>query len=315
MGDLEAALAVAENAVEVVPDSARSHLVHASALAALHRFEEASQALNVAASYGGDVHAERGGIAVARGDYSHELERRLAVAEEFPSFRNHADLAPALVAAGRFAEADQALVEALALYRDVSPFTPAWVQFQRGVIWGEAAGEAELAEALYRDAIRLAPGYVTAIVHLSEVEAENGELDAAVARLRGVLAAEDPEPSARLAEFLWVTDDIAGSDQAVDTEERWEALLQREPLAFADHAAEFYLGAGDNPLRALELAALDLANRATDRSFELAIDASLAVGDVVLACDYLDGAGPSRARAGLVDARASIDCQRASPAR
>ena len=309
VGDLEAALRFAEESVTLAPKDPASHAVHASALVALHRFEEASRALEVAASHGREVHSALGGIRVARGDYEEELDRRVAVAEEFPSFRNYADLAPAMVAAGRFEEADQALVAALAYYRDVSPFTPAWVQFQRGVIWGEAAGNVERAEQLYRDAIRLVPGYVTASVHLAEIEAERGELDAALARLREVMDVEDPEPATRFAEFLWTTGVAAGSVQAANTEARWEALLDREALAFADHAAEFFLGVGDDAGRALELAELNLENRATDRAFELVIDASIAVGDVVLACEYLAFAGPSRLRVGLVDARDSLDCR------
>ena len=54
----------------------------------------------------------------------------------------------------------------------------------------------------------------------------------------------------------------------------FEALVARHPLAFADHAAEFYLGSGGDAGRALELARLNLANRPTARAFELCASAS-----------------------------------------
>ena len=60
---------------------------------------------------------------------------------------------------------------------------------------------------------------------------------------------------------------VAGSD-------RYEALLARHPLAYADHAAEFYLGAGHDPARALAWARTNLLNRETRRAFELAIRAA-----------------------------------------
>jgi tetratricopeptide (TPR) repeat protein len=310
--DLEDALRVAEQSVASTPNDARSFVLLGSASAALHRFDEAVRALDVADSYGHDVRHARGSVRVAQGDYGEELERRLERAERYPSFQSYADLAPALVAAGRFVEADWALVDALGHYRDVSPLTVAWVQFQRGVIWGESVGDSERAEVLYRDAIRLAPGYVTASVHLAEIEAENGDLDDAITRLRAVADVEDPEPMARLAEFLRLVDADASRDAETQARAGWEALLSRQSLAFADHAAEFFLGAGDDPQRALELAQLNLENRETSRSYELAIGAALAVGDRSLACDYLRAAGSERSRIGLVEARALLRCDGAS---
>ena len=59
----------------------------------------------------------------------------------------------------------------------------------------------------------------------------------------------------------------------------FESLLAKHPLAFADHGAEFYLGSGDDPRRALELARLNLANRPTLRAFEQAVAAARAAGD------------------------------------
>ena len=54
------------------------------------------------------------------------------------------------------------------------------------------------------------------------------------------------------------------------------------PLAFADHAAEFYAGSGNDCRRALELARANLANRPTRRALKqvqtIAMSASEAAG-------------------------------------
>ncbi len=53
-------------------------------------------------------------------------------------------------------------------------------------------------------------------------------------------------------------------------------MLARHELAFADHAAEFYLAAGANPKRALTLAIANLENRPTLAAFNLAHEAAWA---------------------------------------
>jgi hypothetical protein len=50
----------------------------------------------------------------------------------------------------------------------------------------------------------------------------------------------------------------------------FEELLARHLLAFADHAAEFYAGSGNNRGRALELARMNVANRPTRRALKQA---------------------------------------------
>ena len=77
---------------------------------------------------------------------------------------------------GEFDEADRTYVEALRTYPDVSPFAPAWVSFQLGVLWGECAPapDAERAAKWYRTAIEYLPTYVKARVHLAEIHLDNG---------------------------------------------------------------------------------------------------------------------------------------------
>jgi hypothetical protein len=71
---------------------------------------------------------------------------------------------------------------------------------------------------------------------------------------------------------------VRGGREIAAARQRFEALLARQPLAFADHAAEFYLGAGADPARAWLLAQQNLANRATDRAIALELRAAQATG-------------------------------------
>ena len=75
----------------------------------------------------------------------------------------------------------------------------------------------------------------------------------------------------------------------------FEDLLARRPLAFADHAAEFYLSIGADPARAYDLARLNLNNRPTLRAFELAYVAAVRSGEESFASELI-----ARARAKFV---------------
>ena len=59
----------------------------------------------------------------------------------------------------------------------------------------------------------------------------------------------------------------------------FERLLEKHLLAFADHGAEFYAGSGGDPLRALELAQINLANRSTLRAFQQTYAIALEAGE------------------------------------
>ena len=63
----------------------------------------------------------------------------------------------------------------------------------------------------------------------------------------------------------------------------FEALLDKHLLAFADHGAEFYIGSGGNPLRALELAQINANNRPTLRAFEQTYEIAVEAGETAAA--------------------------------
>ena len=89
----------------------------------------------------------------------------------------------------------------------------------------------------------------------------------------------EPEALALLGELHVQTGEPdCGGCELLLARQRYESLLARHPLAFADHAAEFYLGPGADAERAWVLAQQNLAGRTTDRAFALAIRAARATG-------------------------------------
>jgi tetratricopeptide (TPR) repeat protein len=173
----------------------------------------------------------------------------------------------------RFDEADVVYRQALSSYDDVSPFPLAWVCFQLGMLWGELVPvpDPNVAALWYRRAIAYLPGYVRARVHLAEIYASQDQASDAEAQLVPALSSRDPEVRWRLGDVL------SAQERFEEAETQFEAarlgfdeLLGRHLLAFADHAAEFYAGSGNDCPRALELARVNVTNRPTRRAVKQA---------------------------------------------
>jgi hypothetical protein len=133
-------------------------------------------------------------------------------------------------------------------------------------------------------------------VHLAELELRRGERAPAEQRLRQVARqSEDPEPWSRLGELLLQRDpgNGEGRELVARASRRYEQLLSQQRAAFLDHAAEFYLGPGANPARAIELAHDNLLLRQTGRAYLLVLQAALAASDTNLFCHSLEDARPA----------------------
>ena len=204
------------------------------------------------------------------------------MAEATGALQDLVPLGALLADLGEFEDADRTYVRAIRQYRDVSPFALAWGCFQLGVLWGETVPtpDADRAAHWYRRAVEYLPVYTHARVHLAEIHLHAEEPEAAEALLLPVIASGDPEVRWRLAQAL-AAQERAGEAvlQRDAARSAFETLLARHELAFADHAAEFYLSNGADPGRACDLARINLANRPTLRAFELAHAAALASGD------------------------------------
>jgi tetratricopeptide (TPR) repeat protein len=275
-------------------DAASPHtmLIQAQIASALHRFSDARHYL-AQASLGGapsaDVKRVLLSVDQACGSHLEEvLDERRGIVAKSGRFEERVALGALLADMGEFDEADEIYRRALREYQDVSPFPVAWVCFQLGMLWGELVPEPQLgrAEHWYRKAVASLPCYVRARVHLAEILSATGRAREAEAALRPALAGGDPEASWRLADVLNAEgrfDEAALHLEAARS--GFEALLDRHLLAFADHGAEFYIGSGNDPLRALELAQLNLGNRPTLRAFEQAYTIALGAGETDVASE------------------------------
>jgi tetratricopeptide (TPR) repeat protein len=285
IADYERAAYLADRLVAQSPEVAGSYLARGRVRAAFHRFPEALADLDYAVELGADAGATtttRAGIfqATGRGTEARAARRRLSRLDAY------ALGAEALAAAGDggLAEAESLFRRARDEYRDVSPFTLAWLDFQQGRLWMKA-GEPGRARVFLEAAHERLPQYVAATGHLGEVEAELGNVERAIQLLREAAeAGDDPDPAGHLARVL------AGAGWAAEAErwrvraaDRFGELAARHPEAFADHAAEFWLSTGE-PGRALQLAVLNEAARPTVEAIALTLRAAHAAGDSVAAC-------------------------------
>ncbi|MBT1510306.1 hypothetical protein KIP88_07300 [Bradyrhizobium sp. SRL28] len=266
--------------------SARTMVIKAQIASALHRFSDARHYL-AQASLGGappeDIKRVLLNVDQACGSHLEEVldERRRIVAKS-GRFEDRVALGALLADVGEFNDADETYRRALREYRDVSPFPVAWVCFQLGMLWGELVPEPELARAehWYRKAIVSLPCYVRARVHLAEICSATGRASEAAATLRPALASGDPEVLWRLADVLHSEGSVGEAASHLEAARaRFEALLDKHLLAFADHGAEFYIGSGGDPSRALELAQINLRNRPTLRAFEQTYTIALEAGE------------------------------------
>jgi tetratricopeptide (TPR) repeat protein len=263
--------------------TARDLLQRARTRSAVHRFADALDDVLAAERAGApsdETAALRASILVAIGRASEVIPQLEAGVARRPGFASRSALAGAYAAVGRFEEADRQYVDALADLDTTLPFPYAWIYFARGVMWTEQAGDSARGAAMYAQALTHLPEFAAADIHLAEIEVARGELRSALARLGRVVAATN-EPEA-LALLGTVHVRTGHSDQGWHeislARQRFESLLARHPLAFADHAAEFYLGPGADAERGWMLAQRNLANRETPRAFALAVKAARATG-------------------------------------
>jgi hypothetical protein len=276
------------------PEAAQTSLIAAQVACATHRFVEARAWLAQAVARGASSDATARlslSIDQATGE---NLPAVLAARRERAGrpgqWEELVPLGALLADLGEFDEAKRTYNRALREYRDVSPFALAWVCFELGVLWGERVPDpqADLATRWYRTAIDYLPGYVKARVHLAEIFLQHGHTEDARELLTPVIASGDPEVFWRMADV----EEEAGNPVEAEAlmrsaRSRFEALLARHLLAFADHACEFYSGSGGDSARAFELARLNLANRPTLRAFEQTRAAAFAAGEDYFAAELI----------------------------
>jgi tetratricopeptide (TPR) repeat protein len=279
IADAERAAALAGQLVSDAPAGGLAFLARARTQATFHRFVEALADLDAAERLDADraaLEAERAAIYQALGRYDEALALRRNAVERRPDFASLGALAGLQAERGQVTEAERLFSEGRQCYRGVSPFPVALLDLQRGLMWLEQ-GDLPTARAWFDAAQRRAPAYALALGHLAEVDAALGKREAAIGRLRPLAAAsDDPDYAGQLAGLL----SQAGQAQEARwwrarAAARYDELMARHPAAFANHAAEFWLTAGDVK-RALQLARQNLEIRQTPRAYALLRRAALA---------------------------------------
>lgn len=278
---------------------------------AVHRFADALSDIAMAERAGAnreEAGALRATILVATGRTEEVVSQLEAAVARRPGLASRSALAGAYATLGRLDEADRLYVRAVADLETTSPFPYAWVYFARAVMWTEEGADSARGAALYERALVYLPDFVAAGIHLAELEVARGDIASAMTRLERVVAStEEPEALGLLGTLhLRAGDTTRGRAEVSRARRRYETLLSRQPRAFADHAAEFYLGPGADSERAWALARLNVVNRPTRRAVALALRAARATGRDCDVCTPGQDAAVAQAGTGRWTGGASV---------
>ena len=269
-------------------DAWRGAIARAGVAAHWHLFDTAMGLLDEADRAGAPPHLtrpHRAAILQGQGRYDEALALREADATEYGGFPELTGLAALLAEIGQFDTAEIIFSQAVGVYADVSPLPLAQLLFE----WGLGAmrlGRLDRAEEVLSGLLTLCPGHVPARGHRAEILIARGEDERALAELEPLAEwSDDPEYLGLVAELRLKLGVPGGASAAARAAAMYEQLIARHPEAYADHAAGFYLGAGADPARALQLAEINLRCRDTPRARRLK-DRAMAAGGVaaVAAC-------------------------------
>jgi tetratricopeptide (TPR) repeat protein len=271
--DYECAERLAERLTRSEVANGAAFVGRARTRATLHRFADALNDLDIAERLSPNIETidvERAAIFQGLGRYDEALAIRQGATDRRPSFETLGTLAGLYAERGEIETAESLYLESRRCYRGVSPFPLALLEFQCGLMWMNN-GRLGDARTSFDTARRRVPAYAPAQGHLAEVEAEIGDIEAAVTRLYPLaISSDDPDYAAQLARILGNagrTDESRHWCQRAAT--RYDELVARHPEAFADHATEFWLAAGADPSKALRLARINLEVRKTPRAYDL----------------------------------------------
>lgn len=272
------------------PLSPDTHLIAGQIASMRHHFADAKDHLVKAEAFGapadGVTRVRLATLQALGEDLPAVLSARRVMSDATGDLSDLVPLGALLADLGKIAEADKTYLKAIRSYRDLSPFPLAWVCFHLGVLWAEMAPEPQPPRAAhwYRKAIAYLPAYTHARVHLAELHLDAGELEVAEALLVPVEGSGDPEVMWRLAQISEAAGRTGEARMRLAcARSAFDALLVPHELAFADHAAEFYLTVGGDAARARDLALINWANRPTLRARKLALATIEATGEAHLA--------------------------------
>ena len=174
IAEYERAERIAERLVHEASSDPLSLLARARIRGLFHRFAQALNDLECAERLSLDAETaigERAGILQALGRYKEARALREEAARRRPSFENLGALAGLSGEQGDIDAAERLYEDSVHLYRGVSPFPLALLDFQRGLMWMHK-GLMEEARSWFDAALHRVPAYAPAQGHLAEVEAQ-----------------------------------------------------------------------------------------------------------------------------------------------
>jgi tetratricopeptide (TPR) repeat protein len=282
IADGEEAADLAEELVHDAPEAGQTYIVRARTRSIFHLFSAALGDLDLAERHGVDantVNRERAGIFEAVGRYDEALELCREAASRMPTFQSLGVLAAIHAARGECDVAERLFQDSRDRYRGVSPFPPAMLDFRRGHMW-LAEDNLVHARSCFVEAQARLPAYAAAQGHLAEVDAAQGDVEAAITRLLPLAnSSDDPDYAAQLSRIL---EDAGRAEDArpwrACAATRYDELVAAHLEAFADHAAEFWLMGNADLKRALQFAKVNFEVRKTKRARDLLARALTASG-------------------------------------
>jgi tetratricopeptide (TPR) repeat protein len=269
IADHDRAELTAIEAIALSPDSATAFYIRAQLAERFHRFDEAKTYLDQALAAGYLSHKidmERAAVLQATGIHIEALALRERLAEDDPGIQTIGALASLLAEMDQWEAAEACYAAALGADNGTSPIPCAQLLFE----WGVNAmrrGDLCRAETILAELCSIFPAHVPGRGHRAEVALARGDLDLAESLVRPLLdIADDPEYRGTYAEILAARGDNKSALESAHAAAAYEQLLARRPEAYADHAAAFFMGIGNRPQLAVDLASANFKLRDTPRS-------------------------------------------------
>jgi tetratricopeptide (TPR) repeat protein len=270
--DHDRAESVANEGIALSPDTGSTLYIRARLAGRFHRFEEAKALLDqaLAAVHSKDeIDVEKAALLQATGHHKEALAVRERLAKDNPGIHTLGALASLLAEMDQWAKAEISYEAALDADESTSPIPCSQLLFE----WGVSAmrrGDLDRAEAIFVKLDAILPQHVPGRGHRAEVALARGQLKVAAALITPLLEiADDPEYRAIYAEILVAQGDAEAASEAERAAAGYDVLLARRPEAYADHAAAFFMGVGNRPQLAVDLAQANWKLRDTPRSRSL----------------------------------------------
>jgi tetratricopeptide (TPR) repeat protein len=287
-GDLDEvaqALKIVETGLKTSPNAVKLRLLRAQIASTLHRVDITRRELNwirslfVKPPYPQGVTLEL--IRTIRADLELETGQNVAahlskMEREYQSlsFDGFVRAARAREQKGQVTLAQRYYGQAERHFTDVAPIPIAWLNVQRGLM-AMHSGDFKSAHVFFKTAYTRCPQYPMAAEHLAEIEGRLGHFERSVELYKSVIQqTQNPEFMVALAE-LYLEHKREADAQALikKARTRFDALERRYPNAMSGHVADFFLGLGEAPSRALKLLLRNYKLRPNARSAQVLADA------------------------------------------